>query len=259
MKREIEFLPLKTFVFDSASEALESAARETANWIRTRKYQRGDACIGLPTGDAFEPYYEKIRQMSGVEEKGGLPISGVQPVTLVELCGRGPGAADSLHGWLCRHLLDEWGTRPERRIHLDASGDSAEWPERCAAFEEALKAKGPMDLCLVELGAGGRVGCNEPGVDPSSRTRPVTLGDAARAELDAGHSGLGFTNDVLAAGIGTLRGAKRVRVMAFGEACAEAVERAMVPDPDPANPLSLFVGHRDFELLLDGGAASALE
>ena len=250
MKREIEFLPLKTFVFDSPAEALESAAREMANWIRTRRYQRSDAVLGLPTGDDLEPFYEKMQEMSGIEEKGGLPISGVRPVILGEIPG-----GNTLRDWLTGHLLEPWGIQAERRIHLDTTAESE---PACAAFEEQLKTH-TMDLCLVRVGADGRVGWNEPGADANSRTRTIEPSETARAEFAAVHNGLDAPARVLAPGLATFRGAKRVRLFAFGAACAEAIEAAQLPDPDPAHPMSQFVGHKDFELLLDAEAASVLE
>ncbi len=258
MKREIEFLPIKTFVFDTPEEALESAAREMANWIRTRKYQRGDACLGLSTGDVLETFYEKMKEMSGVEDKGGLPISGLRPVTLGEIAGCGPQDAGSLHKWLVDELLEEWGTQAERRIYLDGSGDGSAWDAACAAFEEKLKAN-QMDLCLVGLTKSGGVGWNEPGVDANSRTRVIETSEVARAEFVGAHADLAAPTKVLAPGIATLRGAKRVRIYAFGAERASAVEQAMLPDPDARFPLSLFVGHKDVELMLDSEAASALE
>ncbi len=250
MKREIEFLPLKTFVFDSADEALESAAREMANWIRTRRYQRSDAILGLSTGDDLEPFYEKMQEMSGIEEKGGLATSGVRPVTLHEIVG-----GHTLHNWITAHLLEPWGTTAERRIHLDGAGDPT---AACESFEEQLKVHN-MDLCLVRVGANGRVGWNEPGTDANSRTRMLEPNEEARADFAAVHEGVEPAARVLAPGLATLRGAKRVRLFGFGAACAEAIEAAQLPDPDPAHPMSQFVGHKDFELLLDAEAASALE
>ncbi len=257
MKREIEFLPIKTYVFDSPAEAVESAAREMANWMRTRKFQRAEAVLGFPTGDAVAPFYEKIIEMSGVEEKGGLPISAVRGFLQGELAGQAPDAAGSLQHWLRERFHTEWGSTPEHQHVPDATVADAQGA--CDAYEELLKTVGPMDLALVPFGANGALGFNEPGTPGTSRARPIELSDALRAEYDAAHEGLTFGSSVLGMGLGSIRGSKRVRVYAFGKDKAEAIEAAMLPEHEPEHPLSVLAGHKDVELLLDAESASLLE
>ena len=257
MKREIEFLPIKTYVFDDAHEAIESVAREMANLIRTLKYQRHDAVLGLTTGEALEPFYAKLVEMSGEEEKGGLPISGVRTFMHEELCGTAPGQPGSLSHWMNEKLFSEWAVPEGNRHVLDGSAGDPE--THCADYEEKLKNVGPIDALLVPLGASGRLGLNEPGTDKGARTRRVDLAESARAELAAAHPGLEIPDSALTLGPASMRGAKRVRVYAFGSALADVVEAGMLPEADPDHPLSFLAGHKNLELLLDADAAASLE
>lgn len=257
MKREIEFLSFKTYVFDDAHEAIESVAREVANLIRTLKYQRHDAVLGLSTGTALEPLYAKLVEMSGEEEKGGLPISGVRTFLHEELLGRGPGRDGSLADWIGTKLFSEWPVPEANRHFLDGAADDLD--AECERYEEALKHVGPIDALLVPLGRSGRLGLNEPGIDKGARTRAVDLSDAAREDLAAAHPGLDVPARALTIGPATIRGAKRVRVYAFGSDLADVVEAGMLPEADPDHPLSLLAGHKNVEILLDPDAASALE
>ncbi|MEZ5978711.1 MAG: hypothetical protein R3F34_10875 [Planctomycetota bacterium] len=259
MKRELEFLPLKTFVFDDAAEAMESVAREMANWIRTKKYQRGDACLAFSSGAPVLPALDKIRQMSGVEEKGGLPVSGVRCFGLAEIAGKGPGEPGSLSGWMTDAFYSKWGALAEHRRELDARLEGEALEAECADFEERLRRAGPVDVLLVGAGATGRLGLHEPGAKASSRTGAVTLSDATREELSRWHGDIEVPERAVSMGIGSMRSAHRIRVFAFGEHMAEVVDRAMVPDPDPNEPITLLLGHKDVELLLDPAAASMLE
>ncbi len=258
MKREIEFLPLKTFVFDTPAEAMESAAREMANWIRTKKYQRGDACLGLTTGGHLEGFYDKLMQMSGIEEKGGLPISGVRTFTVAEQLGLAPDNPQSLRHWIQSRLFARWGALPENQHFLRGDAPAGELEGLAQEYEAKLKALVP-DLVLVGLGANGRLGINEPGSEATSRTRRVRLSAESRAELAAEHGFPAFAEEAIGLGLSTLRGVKRVRVYAFGADKAAAIERAMRPDFDAGQPLSVMAGHKDFQLLLDPAAAAALE
>jgi glucosamine-6-phosphate deaminase len=60
-------------------------------------------------------------------------------------------------------------------------------------------------------------------------------------------------------GIGTIRAARRILVLATGEAKATAA-RILVHGPDdPRWPCSFLSAHHDIELLADAGAARALD
>lgn len=259
VKREIEFLPIKTYVFDDANEALESAAREIANLIRTLKYQRHDAVLGIPTGEHLATFYAKLVEMSGQEEKGGLPISCVRTFLHEELVGPAPGGEGSLAGWLERRLFAEWPIRPEHRFQLDGSGDGAALEAHCADYERQLAEVGPLDALLVPLGRSGRLGLNEPGTENGARTRVVSLSESAAEDLRIAHPGLTIPDRALTLGPASIRGAKRVRVYAFGSELADVVESGMLPEADPDHPLSLLAAHKNVELLLDGPAAAGLE
>jgi len=260
VKRPLEFLPLKTFVFDSAAEAMESIAREMANWIRTKRYQRGDATLCFSSGEPVRPALDKIRQMSGQDEaKGGLPVSGVRCLGLAEFEGSAPDAPGSMSAWMKEAFHAKWGALPEHRHLLDGSLGGPALDAHVADFEARLAKEGPADVLMVGLGATGRLGMHEPGADPKSRTGLVRISDTTRAELSQWHGGANVPERVLSMGIATIRSAVRVRVFAFGAHMAEVVDRGMLPDPDPKNPLSLLLGHKDVELLLDPAAAARLE
>ncbi|QDU86045.1 Glucosamine-6-phosphate deaminase 1 [Planctomycetes bacterium Pla163] len=259
VKRELEFLPIKTFRFDSAAEAASSVAREMSNWIRTKKYHRGDACLAFSSGEHVRPTFDKMREMSGIEEKGGLAVSTVRCFGLAEFEGRGPGDAGSTSAWMDEAFYSKWGASAEFRHELDGRLEGAELEAHCAAYEAALAKEGPADVLMIGLGATGRLGLHEPGCDPNARTGLVTLSDRTREELAQWHGGIEVPERAVSAGVATYRSALRVRVFAFGEHMAEVVDRGMLPDPDPQNPLSLLVGHKDVELLLDPAAAAMLE
>jgi glucosamine-6-phosphate deaminase len=260
VKRPLEFLPFKAFVFDSSADAMESIAREMANWIRTKRYHRGEATLCFSSGEPVRPGLDKIRQMSTQEEaKGGLPVSGVRCFGVAEFEGKGPDEAGSMSGWMNDAFHSKWAALPEHRHLLDGRLSGAALDAHVAEFEAKLAKEGPADVLMVGLGATGRLGMHEPGADPKSRTGFVNLSDTTREELSRWHGGATVPPRALSMGIATIRSATRVRVFAFGEHLAEVVDRAMLPDPDRQNPLTLLLGHKDVELLLDPGAASLLE
>lgn len=259
MKREIEFLPIQTFVFDTPDEAMETVARELANWIRTLRFRREDAVLAFDSGRVMQNFYDKVTSMSGVEEKGGLPLSGVRTFQVMELAGSSPDAAGSVRFEHATHLFERWKVPGDRQHFPEGGALASDADAACAAYEETFQQQGPPNLSLIGLGANGRVGINEAGSDFDCRTRCVDLGADSLSEINAAHEDLTFANPTCGVGLATLRASQRVRIFAFGEDKAQAVEDGMLPDFEAPYPMSAFAGHKDVQLLLDNASASRLE
>lgn len=259
MKREIEFMPVKTFVFDDPTEAMLSVVREMGNWIRTKRYQRGDAVLGFHSGAPMDFLAKELVRLSGVEEKGGLAVSGVKAVEMAEFVGRSPAEPGSMHHWLTQVLYDHWAAKPENQVYLDGSVPEDQLAAHMQAFEAKLAAMDPIDVLPIPMGSSGRLGFHLPGVDPKARTAVVDLDPVTLAELAEAHPNFGpMPNRALCLGLGTIRAAKRVRILAFGASRAAAVYRALSANQDPMAPLSCLIGHKDCQLLLDTAAAAEL-
>jgi len=259
LKREIEFMPVKTLVFDDAREAMLSVVREMGNWIRTKRYQRGNAVLGFYSGAPMDFLAKELIRLSGIEEKGGLPVSDLKTFELGEFVGRSPAEPGSMHQWLRQHLFDQWGAREENIHFLDGSVGEADLAAHMQAFEAALAACDPIDILPVPMGSSGRLGFHKPGSDPAARTSIVELDEVTRRELATDHPGLGeIPARAMGLGLGTIRSAKRIRVLAFGADRAAAVHRALTSSQDKDAPLSCLFGHKDCQLLLDSAAAAEL-
>lgn len=259
MKREIEFLPIQTFVFDTPDEAMETVAREFANWIRTLRFRREDAILAFDSGRLMENFYDKVTGMSGIEEKGGLPLSGVRSFQVMEVAGRASDAEGSVRFEHQSKLFERWKVPGDQQHFPDGAALASDPAGTCGAYEESFLQKGPPNLSLIGLGANGRIGINEAGSEYDCRTRCAELGDDSLAELSAAHDGLSFANPVAGVGLATLRASQRIRIFAFGADKAAAVEDGMLPDFEAPYPLSAFAGHKDVQLLLDNAAADRLE
>jgi glucosamine-6-phosphate deaminase len=105
------------------------------------------------------------------------------------------------------------------------------------------------------VGADGHVAYNMPG--------PVTLATHVTRLPDGLAASLGLPPEAwplraLTMGIGTIRGARALLILATGAAKATAV-RALAHGPeDPRWPCSFLGKHPDLELIVDPAAASAL-
>src|SRR5262249_27785282 len=129
----------------------------------------------------------------------------------------------------------------------------------CAAYERKIKAAGGIDIQVLGIGRTGHIGFNEPGSPRNSRTRMVTLDSITRRDAAPGF----FREENVPSQAGTLGGAtirdaRRVYLMAFGEHKAPVVAKALEQPPTEAISASFLQEHPDATVILDGAAAGEL-
>ena len=119
-----------------------------------------------------------------------------------------------------------------------------------------------MSVWILGIGNNGHIAFNEPGSPVDSRTRLVSL---TQSTIDSNSDGRFFKKAhevprcALSTGIGTIRDARRLVLLATGakkaEAVAKAVEGAFTTDV----PASLLQDHPNCTFLLDQDAAQKLK
>jgi glucosamine-6-phosphate deaminase len=205
--------------------------------------------LALPTGRTPVPFYDDLAFR---HRRTPLALARVRAFNLDELALPREDPR-TFRAYMERHA---WG-----RIGLDRSrceipdGGAPELVAECRRYEEAIAAAGGLDLVFLGLGADGHVAYNLPGL-VTLPTHVVRLPDGLAASLDVPPEH--WPLRALTMGIGTIRAAHSLVMMATGASKAPAV-RAVVKGPeDPEWPASFLRGHPDFELLLDGPAAAGL-
>jgi glucosamine-6-phosphate deaminase len=158
--------------------------------------------------------------------------------------------------------------RAELEQHVDFAPCSVEGPDgladdiprACASYEQAISDAGGVDLQLLGIGTDGHVAFNEPGSSLASRTRVKTLTAQTRADNARFFDSLDeVPRHVLTQGLGTISDARRLILVAAGEAKAGAVHQ-MVEGPVSAFcPASVLQLHPHATVLLDEDAASQLQ
>ncbi|WIM73496.1 glucosamine-6-phosphate deaminase [Corynebacterium suedekumii] len=112
--------------------------------------------------------------------------------------------------------------RREFTSHVDIPDEAVHGPDPeqgGQAYEDAITAAGGVDIQLLGVGTNGHVGFNEPGSSLASRTRlktlhPQTVADNARFFDSADEVPI----HVLTQGLGTIRRARHLLLLATGEA-----------------------------------------
>ncbi|MDQ0455855.1 glucosamine-6-phosphate deaminase [Rhizobium paknamense] len=229
------------------------AALTVANCIIDLVRQKPDAVLGLATGGTMEPVYAHL---VATYRRGEVSFAKVTSFNLDEYVGLPPSHPGSYRSTMNRLFFDHVDIDPSRTHLPDGmAGD----PESAAtAYEADLARLGPVDLQLLGIGRNGHIGFNEPGSALDSRTRQVEL-HASTLEANRSFFECGTVpHHAITMGIASILDARRIIVLATGEAKAEAVSTALSGTVSEACPASALFLHDQVEWVLDKAAAAGL-
>lgn len=243
--------PPRIRVFADAESASRSLAEETATEVASAG--REGWTVGLPTGNTPLALY---RHWIRLHRAGELSFSEVRTFNLDEYWPAPAGA--TFADFMAEQLFAHTDFVPANCHLLDGRVSAAGIPAECSRFEAAIRAAGGLDLQLLGLGRNGHIGFNEPGSPADSRTRRVTLSADTRARAAETRAEWGACSEALTMGVETILEARRIVVLAFGEAKAAPVARAVTGDQDEAFPASFLQSHARVSWMLDPAAASLL-
>ena len=243
---------IKLQICDDADDVATQAAAAFAELIRTRP----EAVIGLATGSTPEASYAELARL---HLDTGLSFSEVTSFNLDEYWGLGGGHNQSYRYFMNDRLFQHIDIQPWNTHVLNGK---ARFPElECRSFEDSILAVGGIDLWLLGIGGNGHIAFNEPGSPVDSRTRLVSLSQETIASNSDGR----FFSDpadvprcALSAGIGTIREASALILLATGEKKADAIAAAVEGPFSDDCPASLLQDHADCTFIIDAAAASKL-
>lgn len=232
-------------VFDDAQQV----ARAAADIVSAAADARTDLVLALPTGRTPLPFYLELARR---DQEGRIDLRRARAFNLDELALPREDPR-SFHSYMTQHAWVHIGLRRDRCDIPD--GSAPDLPAECRRYEDAIAAAGGIDLAVLGVGVDGHVAYNMPG-PVTLPTHVVRLPDGLAASL--GLPPVSWPLRALTMGLGTLRAARAVVVLATGEPKAGAV-RALVRGPeDPEWPCSFLGRHPGLVVLADRGAASSL-
>ena len=157
------------------------------------------------------------------------------------------------------HLFNHIDIIPEN-IHIpDGTVSGDDIYQYCVDYELKIKEVGGLDFQLLGIGRTGHVGFNEPGSHLNSSTRSITLDHITR--VDASTAFLGIDNvlrKAITMGIGTIRKAKRIVLLAWGINKAEIIKETVEREISSHVPATYLQTHDNTTFVLDIEASSEL-
>lgn len=244
---------MPVLIVTTRAEAEREVAREVVDLVRATGLHGAPCVLGLATGGTMVGVYAALVALA---RERGVSFAHVDTINLDEYLGLGPEHPQSFHAFMQEHLFGHLDLVPRRCIVPDGAR-AARTPVLAAREVEAhIERVGGIDLQLLGLGRNGHLAFNEPGAVHTSRTRVVKLAPETREDAAPAFGGLEHVpTRAITLGLGTIRAARRLRVLAFGAAKAAAVASAFMGPVGRMSPASALRKHRNARLWVDRDAA----
>ncbi|MDT5015317.1 MAG: glucosamine-6-phosphate deaminase, partial [Mycobacterium sp.] len=214
------------------------------------------AVLGLATGSSPVAIYDELAVRC---DAGLVSFRQARAFTLDEYVGL---PAD--HPQRYRNVID---TAFAARVDFapgavqGPDGLAADIPAACAAYEDAIREAGGVDLQILGIGTDGHIAFNEPGSSLASRTRIKTL--TRQTRIDNARFFGGDVESVpthcLTQGLATIMEASHVILVATGRGKGEAVHHLVEGPVSAMWPASVLQHHPHVTVLLDDAAARRLQ
>jgi glucosamine-6-phosphate deaminase len=173
-----------------------------------------------------------------------------------------PMDAESIHSYvrfMREHLFDHLDI-PAHQINIpDGQQNKESVRAYCQNYEQKIIDAGGIDIQILGIGRTGHIGFNEPGSSLKSKTRLVRLDRITR--LDAASDFFGKENvpsKAITMGVGTIMGAKRIILMAWGEGKANIIKQAVEGPIQESVPATFLQNHQNCDFIIDRAAATSL-
>ena len=238
---EIIILPTPSDVARTAADAIEEQVRS------------GPSVLGLATGSTPLGTYQELIE----RHRNGLSFARAQAFLLDEYVGLPSAHPQSYHSVIRDEFTASVDFGPDAVQGLDGMAADPEVETR--QYEARIAAAGGVDIQILGIGTDGHIGFNEPMSSLASRTRIKTLTQQTRQDNARFFDSADEVPDhVLTQGLGTIREARHLLLLAMGEAKAEAIAAAVEGPVAAICPASALQLHPHVTVLVDQAAASKL-
>ena len=207
----------------------------------------GAKVLGLATGSTPETLYKEMTASD-------VDFTEMTSVNLDEYVGLGGEDEQSYRYFMNKHLFDK---KPFKETFVP-NGKAEDLDAASAEYEKIIDAH-PVDIQILGIGQNGHIGFNEPGTPLDSLTHVVELTEST---INANKRYFDKVEDVptraVSMGIGSIMKGKKMILMAYGEAKAEAI-KGMIDGPVTTDmPASALQKHQDVVVIIDDAAPSKL-
>lgn len=250
------FEKLPTDIYATAEEGAAEVALKIAATIRQRQREIRACTMAFSGGATLTEVFNQLVRM---HQEEGLSFQNVVVFVTYEYY---PLPADSVQSNL-KILKEQFFDRvdiPAQNIYpLDGTTPQERVNEHCQAYERMIEQIGGIDIALLGIGRMGNIALNVTGSQRNSHTRLVLLDATSRAEAV---KVFGAEQNVpvcaITMGVSTIRKAKKIFLLAWGEEKAEVIKSAVEGEMTDAQSATFLQMHNNVQVVLDLSSAANL-
>jgi len=233
----------------------EEITRQAAQLIASAVRKKPALALGLATGGTMVGVY---KHLVGLHKQGSLDFSRITTFNLDEYLGLPAAHPRSFYHFMRENFFAHVNVNPSN-IHIPDGTIRGNYDQYCASYEAAIRKAGGIDLQLLGIGRNGHIGFNEPTSSIGSRTRlkvlsQETIDDNSKFFVPGQES----PRCAITMGIGTILEARKILLLATGEAKSAAVAKSIEGPITSAVSASALQLHPDVTFIIDDAAASQL-
>lgn len=232
----------------------DEMSRKAANIIAAQMVLKPNSVLGLATGSTPVGTYQNLIEAN---KNGDIDFSEITTINLDEYQGLDANHDQSYRYFMNDNLFNHVNIRKECTYVPD--GTIADADKACSAHEEIIRTSGGIDLQLLGIGGNGHIAFNEPCDHFPAETHVVTLTEETR---EANSRFFASIDDVpthaYTMGIGSIMSAKKILLLANGEAKAQALYDTVYGPITPQVPASVLQLHPDVTIIADEAAMAVI-
>jgi glucosamine-6-phosphate deaminase len=254
MVDSFEKIPLK--IFADLKEGSVYVANLIASLIREKEKNNEMCILGLATGNSPKALYAELVRLHKYE---ALSFKNVITFNLDEYYPIDNDAFQSYNRFMKTQLFDHVDIDPANTHVPDGQIPKDNIKAYAAAYEQMIEDAGGIDLQILGIGNNGHIGFNEPGSNMNSRTRLTALDNSTRIANSYEFANISQVPRLaLTMGISSITKAKKIVLLAWGQAKAPVIQKAVEGHMTELIPASLLQLHNDCLFVLDEPAAAEL-
>lgn len=230
-------------------------SRKAAQIMAAQIIAKPQSVLGLATGSTPVGMYQQMVEWC---KTGDLDFSQITSVNLDEYKGLSGDNDQSYRYFMNTNLFDHVNIDKTRTFVPNGLEEDSE--KACADYNEVIRSVGGVDMQLLGIGGNGHIGFNEPSDAFEKETHCVDLTEStikANARFFASMDEV--PKQAYTMGIKNIMEAKKILLVANGEAKAEALYNSLYGPITPQVPASILQLHPDVTVVADEAALSLIK
>lgn len=250
------FEKIPTDIYPTSEEASREVALQIAKIIRKKQADYRSCVMALAGGNTPQ---ELFRQLIRLHEEEDLSFHNVIVFTVYEYYPIPKDQPNSNLHALEEQFLNHVNVPKSNIYNINGSIPQEYVPEYCQNYEERIAQLGGIDILVLGVGLAGNIALNVMGSQRNSHTRLVLLDPTSRGEAAKTFDGAGGVPVCgITMGVSTLRSAKQIFMLAWGEQKAGVIQQVVEGEISDHMSASFLQMHSNTKVVLDVPAAMHL-